>query len=202
MPSLHWNWLLHGPEARWLRRHRVLVVLAVTAAVIGLTEIPAIKQRFIPLLKLEQASVDFRFRLRGYVAPSPDCAIIGINASSLDPSNFEPADLAKSEALRLMQQPFPWNRKVWALLLDRLMGAGARTVVLDLLFVNNADGDDDFAAALRKYGDRVVIGSAFILENPASVDKRLIYRMPVPELLSATKENITGAQRCPWSLTA
>jgi adenylate cyclase len=199
MPLLLSNRLSYGNYARWLRRHRVLVVTAVTAAIIAVTQLPP-AARLIPLLKLEQASIDFRFRLRGYVKPSPECAIVGINASSFDPSSFLPADLAGSEALRLMQEPFPWNRKVYAMLLDKLFAAGARTVVLDLLFLNGSEGDDDLADALQKYGNRIVIGSAFVLENPESSDTRQIYRLPAPALLAATKENITGCVSLPVEL--
>jgi adenylate cyclase len=193
------NLLLYAEWSRWLRRNRVIVIFAVAAASIGITRLPLFL-RFIPLLKLEQALVDSRFRLRANVPASPDCVIVGINASSLNAANFDPADVARSEALQLMQHPFPWNRKVYALLLDKLMAAGARTVVIDLLFLNGADGDEDFAAALRKYGDRVVIGSAFMLENPDSTDARLIYRMPAPGLLSATREKIAGCTRFPVEL--
>jgi adenylate cyclase len=193
------NRLLYADWSRWLRRNRVLVVFAVAAIAICFAQLP-LYFRYIPALKLEQALIDFLFRLRANVPGSPDCAIVGINASSLEPSNFKPADVAGSEALQLMQQPFPWNRKVWALLLDKLFAAGAKTVVIDLLFLSPAAGDDDFAAALRKYGDRVVIGSAFTLEDPDSTDVRLIYQTPVPDLLSATRENITGCTTLPEEL--
>jgi adenylate cyclase len=193
------NWLLHGEPSRWLRRNRAAVVFAMAATVIASTHLASV-MGFIPLLKLEQALIDFRFRLRENVPASSDCVIIGINASSLDPSNFSPTDLAGSEALRLMQQPFPWNRKVYAMLLDRLIAAGARTVVFDLLFLNDAGGDEDLATALTKYGDRVVIGSAFAQENPDSTDARETYRVSASRLLSATRENMTGCTTLPIEL--
>ncbi len=199
MSLLRRNWRSRGNGTRWLRRNRVYVIFAVAVAAIGLPQL-GLSKRFIPMLKLEQALVDFRFRLRGYVPGSPDCVIVGINESSLNPSNFEPADVAGSEALRLMQGPFPWNREVYALLLDKLMAAGARAVVIDLLFLNDAAGDDDLAAALRKYGDRVVIGSAFVQENADTTKPMQIYRRAAPELLSATKENITGCATLPPEL--
>jgi len=181
----------HTDWPRILRRNRALVVLAVAVAAVCLPRIPPFPD-FIPRQKLEEALVDFRFRLRGNVPASPDCAIVGINASTLDPSNYRPSDVASSEALQLMQHSFPWNRKVYALLLDRLMAGGARTVVLDFVFLNAADGDGDFAAALKKYGDRVVIGSAFVEENPDTTRRTQIYETPLPSLVAASKENITG----------
>jgi len=189
----------HTDWSRLLRRNRALVVLAVAAVAVCLPQVPVFT-RLIPLLKLEQALIDFRFRLRGYVPGSPDCEIIGVNESTLDPTMYRPEDVAGSEALQLMQGPFPWNRKVWALLLDRLMAAGAKTVVLDLLFLNSADGDKDFAAALQKYGDRVVIGSAFVEENADTTKPRQVYATPEAALLAATKENITGCATQPTEL--
>jgi CHASE2 domain-containing sensor protein len=51
----------------------------------------------------------------------------------------------------LTERPFPWSREVWALLLDRLFGAGARLVMVDLIFNPPNDGDRAFHAALEKY---------------------------------------------------
>lgn len=169
-------------------------------AAIGLTELASTSRFIPPWVKLEQALVDLRFLLRGNVPASPDCVIVGINASSLEPSNFSATDVAGSEALQLMQHSFPWNRKVYALLLDKLMAAGAKTVVLDLLFLNDADGDGDFAAALHKYGDRVVIGSVFVLENADTTKPMQIYEIPASRLLSATKEKVTGCVTLPKEL--
>src|SRR5438132_2087893 len=131
---------------RLLRIFRGVVVVMVALCLLSVTQLSLFK-RFIPLLKLELALVDIRFRLRGYVAPSTKIAVIGINASSLEPTNFAPDDVSRSEALQLMQRPFPWSRKVYALLLDKLMAAGAKAVVIDVLFFGEASGDDELAQA-------------------------------------------------------
>ncbi|HSI12374.1 MAG TPA: adenylate/guanylate cyclase domain-containing protein, partial [Chthoniobacter sp.] len=54
---------------------------------------------------------------------------------------------------------FPWDREVYALVLERLMSAGAKAVVFDMLFPNPREGDASFRAALDRYADRVVIGA-------------------------------------------
>ena len=59
----------------------------------------------------------------------------------------------------MTERPYPWSREVWALLLDRLFGAGAKVVMFDLLFSSPNDGDPAFRAALDRYRDRVVIGA-------------------------------------------
>ncbi len=182
--------------SRWLRRNRAVgIVLFATAAVL-VTRLKVV-QDFIPLQKLEQALVDFRFRLRANVPGNPDCVIIGINASSLDPSNFEPGDVSRSEALQLMQGSYPWDRKVHALLIDKLMAAGARTVVFDIEFLNPRENDDVLAAALRRYPGRVVIGSGFERENLDSTDQRLIYRTPAPDITAGLKDEVVGCTTLP-----
>ena len=60
-----------------------------------------------------------------------------------------------------MSQHWPWPRSVYALILDRLIGAGAKAVVFDLNFPTPSDDDEPFRAALERYADRVVIGSNF-----------------------------------------
>src|SRR5882724_2691767 len=68
-------------------------------------------------------------------------------------------ELASNRAFQLMtERPFPWSREVWALLLDRLFGAGARLVIFDLMFNPPNDGDPAFHAALDRYHDKVVVG--------------------------------------------
>jgi adenylate cyclase len=185
--------------SRLLKRRRAWVILVVAVAAVIL---PAVRplRNFIPLLKLEQASIDFRFRLRGYIAPSPKVAIVGIMASSLDPSGLDPRDVAGSAGLKLINDPFPWNRKVYALLLDRLFASGAKVVAIDLLFLNGADGDADFAAALKKYGDRVVIASMFAEQNPDSTTHNEIYRTPLSDLVAASSSPIVGCATLPVEL--
>jgi adenylate cyclase len=185
--------------SRWLRRYRPLVILLFAAATVGVLRLDYVRG-FIPLEKIEQALIDFRFLLRGNVPGNPDCVTIGINTSSLDPSSFDRADVSKSEALQLMQQQYPWNRKVHALLIDKLMAAGARVVVFDLIFMQPNDGDADFAAALHRYQSHVVIGSTFQYENPGSIDSRLLYKTPEAALVSGVKEQITGCVTIPKEL--
>ncbi len=175
------------------------VILAVAVMAVAIPRL-LVSYNFIPMLKLEQAAIDFRFRLRGNIPASPDCAVIGIDAASMDPGNLPPGDVAHSEALQLMRRQWPWNRKVYALLLDKLMAAGARTVVIDILFLNPGEGDDDLAVALRKYGDRVVIGSVFALDDNDTMGKEQVFRVPAPDLLGATKGNITGCATLPREL--
>jgi adenylate cyclase len=66
----------------------------------------------------------------------------------------------------MMERPFPWSRELWAHVLDRLFGAGARLVMFDMVFSPSGDGDEMFHAALDRYHDKVVIGENFDFSNP------------------------------------
>jgi len=77
-------------------------------------------------------------------------------------------EVAGNRAFQLLtERPFPWSREVYALLLDRLFGAGARLVIFDLMFNPPNDGDPAFHAALDRYHGKVVLGANFDLENGA-----------------------------------
>lgn len=70
-----------------------------------------------------------------------------------------------------------WSREVYALLCKRLLTAGARVVVLDILMAQPVKGDDTFQAVLRQFPDRIV-------------------------LVSDLTEGIPGQQATSWSLPA
>ena len=75
-------------------------------------------------------------------------------------------EIANNRAFQLMtERPFPWSREVWALLLDRLFGAGARLVIFDLMFNPPNDGDPAFHTALDRYKDKVVLGANVDMQN-------------------------------------
>jgi adenylate cyclase len=65
----------------------------------------------------------------------------------------------------MTERPFPWSREVWALLLDRVLQAGARVVIFDFLTNPPNDGDAAFHAALDRYRDKVVLGANFEFPN-------------------------------------
>ncbi len=88
----------------------------------------------------------------------PRLVFLGIDDASKTLDTLFEDDLAKSPTLTLMKQGFPWNREVYAQIIERLTEAGARAVIFDMIFPNPRDGDEAFRAALDKYHDRVVIG--------------------------------------------
>src|SRR5437016_6712408 len=74
-----------------------------------------------------------------------------------------------SRALEIMSKGWPWNREVYGLILERLVGAGAKVVAFDCFFPQPAPGDDAFRAALERFRPQAVIGSNFV--SPENVSR-------------------------------
>jgi adenylate cyclase len=117
----------------------------------------------------EQAYEDLLRREGRKTKTHQDFVFVGIDQASeaLKPEGEEEVNAWRSNrAFQLMtERTFPWSRELWALLLDRLFQAGARLVVLDLVFSPPGDGDSAFHAALDRYRDKVVIGANFDLRE-------------------------------------
>jgi len=153
----------------WLGRHRRLVVAAICAFCTGVV----IAAHFLPdfpfisaIWRQEQNFEDFLQREGRKAATHPDFVFLGIDQTTLELPPFTPEELAESRALQLMtERPYPWSREVWAILLDRVFGAGARAVMFDFVCNPPNDGDAAFHEALDRYRDRVVLGANFDLSQ-------------------------------------
>jgi adenylate cyclase len=129
--------------------------------------------------------------LRGQMLPDPDIKLVGLGTSSFKLDTLSPEEIAASPTLQKMQQPWPWDRSVYAAILEKLMNAGAKVVMFDFVFASETDGDDVFAKALEKYKDRGVIGEMFSDEKGLdNKTKRLI--TPNDRLLLPGTESVVG----------
>ncbi len=153
----------------WLGRYRLLILASICVFWTGLIFLghffPATPFLSVPWSG-EQSFEDL-LRREGRKTPAPNNFVfLGIDQSTLQLPPLTPEELANSRAFQLMTaRPFPWSREVWALLLDRLFGAGARLVIFDLVFNPPNDGDPAFHAALDRYHDKVVLGANFDMQN-------------------------------------
>ena len=131
----------------------------------------------------------------GRLAPAnPDLVFLAIDSDSV--SLDESLDLdglfssATSEpecqrALQLMSKGWPWNREIYALILQRLANAGAKVVAFDCLFAGPAPGDEVLRSALERYRSQVVIGSNFVTPTNMAVSSTVpsSYEQPSESLL-------------------
>ena len=112
---------------------------------------------FLPLREMEFFSQDWRTRL-GRKTPIDDrLVLIGIDRPVYE-HEFSAEDLNREPVLAELQKSFPWSRKVWALLIEKLAEGGAKVIAVDLIFAAPGDGDEQLKQVLDKYRDRVVIG--------------------------------------------
>ncbi|WP_264488175.1 CHASE2 domain-containing protein [Luteolibacter arcticus] len=115
-----------------------------------------------PLMESQLAAEDFLQRSVGRRAKvDPELVFLAMDTASVRLDHFREEDIAASPALQMMQQEWPWPRAVHVKILERLMDAGAKVVVIDVLFPSEREGDEEFRAALDRYRDRVVIGCNF-----------------------------------------
>ena len=141
------------------------------------------------------------YRLRDLIARSgrttplnPDLVFLAIDSDSvaLDKTldveglfSSSASDPESHRALEIMSKGWPWNREIYAMVLERLVRAGAKVVAFDCLFPAAAPGDDAFHAALDRFKSQVVIGSNFVSPNvdrshriPSSYDPPTVTLIP------------------------
>ncbi|MFZ3376597.1 MAG: CHASE2 domain-containing protein [Chthoniobacterales bacterium] len=148
-------------------------------------------------------------RLRDVIARSgrttpinPDLLFLAIDSDSvtldedLDVKRLFPSSASDPEcrrALEIMSKGWPWNREIYARILERLVRAGAKVVAYDCLFPAPAPGDDAFRAALDQFKSQVLIGSNFV--SPADVDRS----RPIPSSYDPPAETLIPRAKMPDS---
>lgn len=91
------------------------------------------------------------------------------------------------ESLQSMGR-FPFDRTVYARLLDRLKEAGAKVVAFDILFVERTPSDKDLAEAMRKFG-KVILGTSLSLKRGVKVAEHFL--LPINFLLPLEVTGVT-----------
>ena len=112
---------------------------------------------------------DWLLRITTQASLPEEFALVTIDERSLSLSEVSPEEIAESRALQLMHAGFPWSREVYAVLTEKLMAAGARLVIFDVLFPTSKEGDQPFADALKANAGKVLLAASF--ENPDSQDR-------------------------------
>ena len=122
------------------------------------------------LARLSNVERDAIARTGRTASPNPDLVFLAIDSDSvgLDATTdvkelygLSDSQSQEAHALKLMSQAWPWPREVYALILQRLVEAGARVVAFDLTFPIATPNDAPFRMALDRYRDHVVIASNF-----------------------------------------
>ena len=139
----------------------IAIVAASTAAIVAALH----WLYFDPLRKAEGYSRDLRVMMGRKARLDDRLVFLGIDKPSVQLDELFPEEIGQSRPLTLMAQGFPWSREVHALALDRLMSAGARLVIFDLLFPQPANGDHLFRESLDRHRDKVVVACDFVFKE-------------------------------------
>ncbi len=123
----------------------------------------AIRYGYDVLQAPEQWFKDRRALYGSHAPRYPQLTYLAIDDLSIKLTAASPEEIQASPALTQMQQGWPFPRTVYAHALDRLMRAGARLVIFDLMFITPKPEDVQFKAALDKYRDRVVVGWNYVI---------------------------------------
>ena len=92
-----------------------------------------------------------------------DLVFLAIDQATVSLPDAWPEEIEASPALKAMKNSgWPWSRDVYPMIIERLVDAGARLIVFDLLFPTEREGDSAFRAALERHRDKVVIGTNFV----------------------------------------
>lgn len=97
-------------------------------------------------------------------APNPpeNIVILAISDDALEQTEIYQSDPEKHAALAPIQQ-WPWQRQAYAIVIERLMAAGAKAVSLDLVLntssIYGAEDDQALLNVLNRYGDRVTLAA-------------------------------------------
>ena len=72
---------------------------------------------------------------------------------------------ADQKALVHMSGAWPWNREVYALVIEKLLASGARVVAVDMMFPKPGAGDDALRETIARHKDRVIIVGNIVRGN-------------------------------------
>ncbi len=170
-----------------LVKHRRTLTVICLAWTLGIALLHLTEQRFS---RAELAVTDW-LTTNGAARRSPQhpqLVFLALDDATKSLDNVFADDFDKSRGLQLMREPFPWNREIYALLIDRLAQAGARAIILDMLFPAPRYGDKPFREALDRWPDRVVLGTNFkdVADDAdaaqTTVNRKPVHILPTPVL--------------------
>ena len=178
----------------------LLLALAVSALITAVFYVPAVRNR-LPFLPEALIRLDFLLQDR-FVArlnrpdPLPNVAFLGIDQSTLKLNEEDPEFLAASPALTAIAQSYPWSRAVWGSIIEKLAESGAEVIVIDILLPMRREGDVEFAAAVEKYADQLVLAGTLEKRGQmqSGADQAVVFAYPSESILPVESpvEEYTG----------
>lgn len=152
-----------GPKKKTLVRGHVMAgVWAVVAAI-------ATAQQISLAQFWESHTHTLFFKVRGPVTPPQDILILAMDDDSVKANQFYRSDPQQYGYLAPLRTSPP-RRSAYAISVDRLMQAGARSVSIDVVFdapSDTAEEDAKFEQVLKRYAGRVTLAALYSSEATA-----------------------------------
>jgi len=121
------------------------------------------------LHKTEGYAINQLFSWRGSLTPHPDVVIVGVDNKSMLSDTYD-EDFFKANPDMALMRTWPFPRKLHGKLVERLVQAGAKVIIFDLLFLTESqygkEDDEAFARAIASHADHVVLGANYIADRP------------------------------------
>ena len=179
----------------WPRRHRpfALALLCLAAALLygsAYWAETALVDHGVPpllLLRTENYLKDVLQRSGRKNPADSRLVYLGIGDSSITLTGVSDEEITASTPLRLMQADWPWDRSVYQAILDRLIGAGAKIVIFDLLFLSPKSGDKPFKEALDRHREKVLLGSNIVKGTSLTDAVTTTLSLPTASLIPPTQ---------------
>jgi adenylate cyclase len=127
---------------------------------------------FLPLGKfLENRALDFCYQWRPDQPPPPEILLVGIDEASFQE----------------LRRSWPWPRSWHARLIKRLVAAGAKLVVFDIVFAepSTPEEDQEFISTVQAAGNVVLAKTLEMVEGPQF--RRQILITPMPHLAAVAR---------------
>jgi adenylate cyclase len=139
------------------------------------------------LLSADRTLGDKALNIPGDPPPLEDLVFLGIDEDSMTLQGLGEDLIASDESLSRMAERFPWDRRVYANALEKLFQAGARLVVIDLVFSEQSDpeADAELARVFQKYADKIIIASVLA---PTAIDSGAGFALLEPHPIFANLE--------------
>lgn len=169
------------------------------------------------LERRERLSLDESHIAGRRTPPRSDVLVLGIDDASLKLDSAWPEDIEASPALQAMQKQWPWPRRAWAYILDKLFEAGAKQVFLDITFKSpSEDPENDrlLREALQRHHGKVILGMKFEEANVKDLNTGSDLMVPTPAivgdnhdtdkygLLNFWPDDDGKIRAAPWHITA
>ncbi|HMO16715.1 MAG TPA: adenylate/guanylate cyclase domain-containing protein [Oligoflexia bacterium] len=93
---------------------------------------------------------DFLFLARGEIEPPSNIIIVAIDEDSFDELELD----------------FPWPRSIYAKFIKVAFEAGAKSIAFDVLFQDPTSEDAEFGAAIKEFGNVVLVSDVKMVKSP------------------------------------